>query len=127
MLTEIRDVRQHPGEPRRRWFRSNSEDLIVWYASDDSLVGFQLCYNRHRGERALTWMKDKGYSHLKVDDGETEPLTMKRAPILEPDGMFEPVTALDRFNSAATSLPEEIRQFVVGKIRDYPVDKGSND
>ena len=123
LLLEIKEVRQPSGEPRRRWFRSESEDLIVWYAADDSLLGFQLCYDRNRAERALTWTKEGGYSHLKVDDGETEPLIMKRAPILEPDGLFEPTTILDRFNTAATALPEDVKRFVAEKIREYPVDR----
>ena len=120
-------MRQHPGEPRRRWFRSDSEDLIVWYGPDDSLLGFQLCYDRHRSERALTWRAGRGYSHHKVDDGEVEALTMKRTAILELDGVFEPTSVLDRFNLAATLLPETIRQFVADKIREYPADRVSND
>ena len=98
--------------------------MIVWYAEDDSLRGFQLCYNRGRRERAFTWTKEGGYSHLKVDDGETEPLTMKRAPILEPDGVFDPESVLRVFGAAAVSLPEDIARFVTDKIREYPVDQG---
>jgi hypothetical protein len=124
VLAEIRDVRQHPGEPKRRWFRSDEEDLIVWYTDDNALRGFQFCYNRGRREKALTWTRESGYSHLKVDDGETEPLTMKRAPILEPDGVFEPDAVLRMFSMAATSLPEDIANFVAAKIRDYPADQG---
>jgi hypothetical protein len=124
VLTEIRDVRQHAGEPRRRWFRSDAEDLVVWFAGDDSLLGFQLCYDRGRRERAFTWTKGGGYSHLKVDDGETEPLTMKRAPILEPDGVFDPDSVLRVFTSAAVSLPEDIARFVADKIREYPAQQG---
>jgi len=48
MLTESANVRQFKGEPRRRWFQSQTEDLIVWYADDGSILGFQLCYDRKR-------------------------------------------------------------------------------
>jgi hypothetical protein len=98
--------------------------LIVWYAEDGSLFGFQLCYERGRAERALTWTKKEGYSHLKVDDGETEPLTMKRAPILEADGVFDPDSVLRVFSAAAVSLPEDIARFVADKIHEYPARQG---
>jgi hypothetical protein len=99
--------------------------LIVWYSADDSLLGFQLCYERGRGERALTWTQKNGYSHLKVDDGETEPLTMKRAAILEPDGVFDPDSVLRVFSAAAVSLPDDIARFVADKIREYAVRQGA--
>ena len=118
-LTEFANVRQRPGEPRRRWFRSPEEDLIVWYEDDGSLWGFQLCYDRKNLERALTWTKEKGYSHLKVDDGEIEPLTVKRTAILVPDGVFDAGAVLERFHSVSAGLPEDIVQLVGEKIRTY--------
>ena len=47
-------------------------------------------------------------------------LTMKRAPILEPDGVFEPNAVLRTFSLAAASLPEDIAHFIAAKIREYP-------
>jgi len=72
----------------------------------------------------LTWTEKDGYSHLKVDDGEIEPLTMKRAPILEPDGVFDPDSVLRLFSAAAVSLPDDIARFVADKIREYPARQG---
>ena len=119
VLREFANVRQRPGEPRRRWFHSPEEDLIVWYETDGSLWGFQLCYDRKNLERALTWTKEKGYSHLKVDDGEIEPLTVKRTAILVPDGIFDAKGVLERFLSVSESLPEDIVELVVERIRAY--------
>ena len=45
MLRELRDVRQVPGESRRRWFASDYFNLIVWYDDDDEparVSGFHL-------------------------------------------------------------------------------------
>ena len=119
-LTEFLNVLQRPGEPRRRWFQSEQEDLIVWYEPDGSIHGFQLCYDRKGLERALTWIEGKGFSHLKVDDGEVEPLTAKRTPILITGGLFDPEGMLERFSSVAGALPEDIAQLVADKIREYP-------
>lgn len=63
MLKETPSVRQILGEPRRRWFGDEDFDLIIWYASDDSILGFQLCYDRDARYRALSWLKGKGYKH----------------------------------------------------------------
>jgi hypothetical protein len=119
MLTEFANVVQRRGEPRRRWFQSSEEDLIVWYEDDGSIWGFQLCYDRKDLERALTWTKDNGYSHLKVDDGEVEPLTAKRTPILVPYGIFNAEAVLDRFLSISKSLPEDVTRLVTEKLKGY--------
>ena len=42
MLTEIKGTRQIPGEGRRRWFRDDELDLIVWYEENGAIAGFQL-------------------------------------------------------------------------------------
>ena len=119
MFSEFANVTQRPGEPRRRWFQSPEEDLIVWYEGDGSLWGFQLCYDRKNMERALTWTKEKGYSHLRVDDGEIEPLTAKRTAILIPDGVFDAESILEHFLSESEGLPDEIVELVAEKITEY--------
>ena len=121
-LTELADVQQHPGRPRRRWFRSSNEDLIVWYADNGSIVGFQLCYDRKHTERALTWKKDRGYSHDRVDDGEAVGLAHKRTPILVADGEFDASVVLERFLEAARAVPRDIVDFVSARLREYSTD-----
>ena len=85
-LRELPDTRQIEGEPKRRWFNSPELDLIVWLDEDDAPVGFQLCYDKHHGERALTWRAGRGYDHAAVDDGEQTPAQHKSTPILVADG-----------------------------------------
>jgi hypothetical protein len=116
----LANVSQRPGEPRRRWFHSEAADLIVWYADNDAIMGFQLCYDRLRTEHALTWMEKKGFSHLKVDDGEIEPLRAKGTPILVADGVFDAKAVLGRFLSMANNLPVEVAAFVTDKLTQYP-------
>src|SRR5712671_7091134 len=70
-LVEIIHVRQVPGDPRRRWFSSDDMDLIVWYDDSDALIGFQLCYDKLRSERALRWEPEVGYRHTAIDNGES--------------------------------------------------------
>ncbi len=60
-------------------------DLIVWYAADESAHGFQLCYDKLRNERAVTWIRDEGIRHDRVDSGESRPIE-NSTPILFPGG-----------------------------------------
>lgn len=45
MLKEILDVRQVPGDARRRGFFSEVLDLTAWFDNRDDILGFELCYN----------------------------------------------------------------------------------
>ena len=64
-------------------------NLIVWSDARGEMVGFQLCYDKTGRERALTWSPETGYSHSRVDDGESHPMQMKRTPIMFPDPVFD--------------------------------------
>ena len=118
-LRELPDTRQVEGEPRRRWFSSPDLDLIVWVEDSEEIVGFQLCYDKTRRERALTWRLGRGYDHMGVDDGEQSPGQYKSTPILVADGFFdrERVTAL--FLESSERIPEGIRVVVAELIKGY--------
>jgi hypothetical protein len=117
MLHEIEAVRQIPGEPKRRWFNSPDLDLIVWQREDGEPCGFQLCYDKGRGERALTWRDGVGFEHRAVDDGESTAAKMKATPILVPDGAFPRERVLRLFAANAGQLPEAIAAYVAEKMK----------
>ena len=118
-LRELSQTRQVPGEPRRRWFSSADLDLIVWLADDHSVVGFQLCYDKSRGERALTWRADRGYEHAAVDDGETSPGQYKSTPILVADGRFDRERVTQLFDESSEGVPEPIRSTIADILNRY--------
>lgn len=70
MIKEI-NARQIGGDPDRRWYSSEYFDLIVWFNKGKEIIGFQLCYDKERNERAITWKETVGYLHSQVDDGES--------------------------------------------------------
>ena len=119
MLAEVTNVRQTDGR-RRRWFWSEREDLIVWFSDDGALWGFQLCYDRDKQERALTWRADYGFSHERVDDGEAPGFDYKRTPILVQDGVFDAAGVLRAFLGASAAVPKSIVDFVAERIAHYP-------
>lgn len=120
MLRELSHVRQIKGGHPRRWFQSSDEDLIVWYAGDESIYGFQLCYNRKHDEKALTWIRGRGFSHNRVDAGARLGLKYARAPILVADGRFDVGAMTRRFLEISVSLPVEVREFVLTKLAEHP-------
>jgi len=117
-LREVRDCRQVRGEPRRRWFGSDQMDLIVWCDEAGAPLGFQLCYDLGRTERALTWMPETGFEHNLVDDGEGGgPLRPKGTPILAPDGAIDFARLHQMFTRANTQMPAEISAFVAARLQ----------
>ena len=118
-LAELRRVRQVPGEPRRRWFSSEEEDLIVWYADDGGIFGFQFCYDRSGLERAVTWKVDGRIDHEVVDAGEPVGLAHKRAPVLRP-ALRDGHSLAARFRAVAHDLPAELAAFVGARLSGAP-------
>ena len=118
-LRELPDTRQVPGEPRRRWFHSPDLDLIVWFEADTP-IGFQLCYDKARSERALTWRQGRGYDHSAIDSGEMTPTRYKGTPILVADGAFRTDRVLSEFLESSAEVPDDIRRFVSQALARYP-------
>ena len=118
MLREIPSTRQIPAEPRRRWFFSHQQDLVVWYDAHDNIVSFQLAYNKYREERSIYWQAGKGFSHHDVDDGEQTPFRSD-TPLLTVDGAFDHAQVLKEFLEIAQDLPEEIISFVENHLKQY--------
>lgn len=116
MLSEILKVKQHPGEPRRRWFASESLDLFLWYDDDENIVQFQICYDKGPQEKALTWNNNNGISHHSVDDGENRTFRMKSTPIMLNSSDFDAEKIASRFEELAGNVEHKTVQFVLSHI-----------
>ena len=119
MLLEVRNVEQVPGEPRRRWFFSHEQDLLIWFDDGGEPVGFQLSYGKYRNEHAIRWKAGKGFAHYGVDDGESGPAASD-APILVADGAFPASNVLRRFQELSAEMPQDIVEFVAARLREHP-------
>lgn len=113
-------VRQIPGESRRRWFSSSEFDLIVWYADDLHITGFELCYDKTGFQRSISWRSREGYCHMAVDDGEHGGDRYKATPILIADGAFDAKGVHAAFLEASPALPAEVSAFVLDKLERHP-------
>lgn len=119
VLAEIRNVRQIPGEGRRRWFRDDDMDLIIWYDDSGILTGFQLCYDKQEHEKALTWRKATGYEHHGVDSGEGVWRGTKGTPVLTADGAFEQPRVLNLFDAHSERLDPRLRAYIRKRLELY--------
>ncbi len=122
MLAEIKGARQIPGEGFRRWFADEYFDLIVWYKDAKSpvtaLKGFQLCYDKSGRERALTWTREHGFQHNRIDSGEV-PGHAKMSPVIIADGDFRADAVAELFRREAASIDPHLAGFVHSKIKAY--------
>jgi len=116
MLREFRNVRQIEGESKRRWFSDEYFDLIVWLDEKEDIVGFQLCYDIFKSQHALTWRKESGFTHHRVDDGESRPGKPKASPVLVPDGYFESKAIAEKFKHASTTIEARIATFIYEQL-----------
>jgi len=118
MLTEIHDVRQIPGENSRRWFTDRFFDLIVWHDGAGGVEGFQLCYDKEDTEKALTWYREKGYSHDLIESGDRIG-GFKMAPILVGGGEFDAERIIGKFSEENDNLPPDLAELVLEKLQDF--------
>ena len=119
MLSEIKNVRQIENEGKRRWFRDDVLDLIVWYKSDESVDGFQLCYGKTTRKHVLTWRFPNRYEHHSIDEGERIKGRSKMSPILEADGAFDLSSIGAVLAARSTQLPNDIVALVADVISRY--------
>lgn len=105
MLKEVARTKQHPGEPPRRWFTSESLDLVVWLNTDGSLAAFQFCHDKPRAEKALSWSAQQGLSAMYVDDGSHLLPGHKGTPLLQTDSTPDIKAALAAFREACQDIP----------------------
>ena len=121
MLRELLPTRQIPGEPRRRWFNSPRCDLIVWLQDDDVPLGFQLCYDKDEVEHALTWIRNRGFNHMRVETHRRSAYgegLQKGTPLLVSDGVFDARRLLEIFNDEGRQVPPEFAALVSEKLKE---------
>lgn len=119
MIAEIPYVKNIENEPRRRWFADDDFDLIVWYDLRDRIVGFQLCYDKQKNQRAFTWKDPGSLRHDRVDDGESHPGQYKSTPILISDGSFDAPRVTEQFRSRCALLDPSISSLVIEKLGEW--------
>lgn len=113
VLTEFKQVKQENGAGHRRWFEDDGLELIVWHDAAGGPQGFQICYlGADRQERALTWQHGRGFTHARVDSGDTRP-DKNLTPILMRDGAVPWARVQTEFAERSAELEPAMRDFVL--------------
>ena len=115
MLEAIRALRQDDPERVRYWFQDEYFDLFVWTDTAGEVASFQLCYDRLERERVLAWNATAGFSHKRVDDGESLP-GHKMAPLMMADGVFAMHPVFAEFDKRSTGIELRWREFMLAKL-----------
>jgi hypothetical protein len=102
----------------RRWFSDDYFDLIVWHDWDQTIRGFQLCYDKPGRERAFTWTVEEGFRHDAVDSGEMTP-EANRAPVLTASAAFPLEQVRGEFEVRSATLDSQLRELVLAKLREF--------
>jgi hypothetical protein len=92
----------------------------VWLNRRGAPAKFQLCYDKLRVEKALTWAPTVGFSHETVDTGESGGVRYKETPILIADGRVNAKHVADLFALAGQEIPPKIFKFVLETIKQHP-------
>jgi hypothetical protein len=121
MLSEFEHAYQKEKDVYRRIFSDDNFNLYVWYSPDrERFLGFQLCYNIgcFRGQKAFTYYEPDQYLHTGVDE-DSSYLHSMATPILIPDGNPDIGELIRTFTLASEKLEEDIREYVVEKLKGY--------
>ena len=119
MLYEIKGVNQDSLEYKKRWFFDHEIDLLIWLNANNEIAGFQLCYDKLNNPHALTWLRDKGYRHNRIDFREDKIGRRRGSPILLADGKLETERITEEFSRQSGNLETWISAFVLKKIQSY--------
>lgn len=124
MIAEVNNIRQKEENLFCRWFADEYWDLYIWYFvnkynkmdfSVNNISHFQLCYGKPNNEHAFIWKKNSGLSHMKVDDGEQDPMK-NRTPVFIIDGLFDKQTIISRFKKDIVNLDSDTINFIINNL-----------
>jgi len=98
------------------WLMDAYMDLIIWYLPDGGIYGFQLCYDKERDERSLTWTHSESFTHTRIDSGETNPLHAKGTPLPVAGGQYDYEEVRQQFQKRAALIDPRLSAFVLSKL-----------
>jgi len=112
-------IRHLENDLPRQWMSDDYFDLIIWYQQDNSIYGFQLCYDKDGSPGALTWTIDRQFTHSGIDGGDTGASNIFTPILTVSHGPFPAEKVTDEFTKRSTRLSAEIRDFVLRKLSEF--------
>jgi len=116
MLTEIR--LKPDSKSGKRWYQDDYFDLFTWQDETDQITSFQLCYDRLKYERVISWDCERGFAHYRVDDGESSPYK-NMSPVFVINSALPSDEVLTQFAQSSKQINQDMSAFVIQKINEY--------
>ena len=118
MLVEF-NINQKEKNEKKHWFQDEYFDLFVWFdTTNGKITSFQLCYDRGKQERVISWDYEKGFSHHNIDDGETSP-HKNMTPVFIQYGRFAHHEVMPKFLQSSSQIDTTISYFIIQKLNEY--------
>lgn len=118
MLHEITSGQRKVDDLTRRWFSDDSMDLFVFLDQEEQLVQLQLCYDKLNDEHVLSWKKESGFSHDRIDDGQNVS-GKARAPIMVANGICDVDIVLNQFKESGQEISSELFNVIYSKLIEF--------
>ena len=112
-MYEIKDCKPCDGDLRFQCYADDYFDLFIW-RRENTIVQFQLVYDKQRDMHAITWHDEKGFLHSRVDVGEAGEFPV--SPILISDGLFNKKKLISRFQKESNGIDQRARIFIIEKL-----------
>jgi hypothetical protein len=119
MLYEIKSISKSEDGLKRRWFFDTTMDLLIWLDAADRVVGIQLCYDKDKSPRAVTWFQKEGYQHNSVDLGEDKRGRRGGSPIMGSDDVFDAPMVAEQFKKLGENIDPAIYEITYEKLLEY--------
>ena len=118
MLVEL-NINQNEKNKKKCWFQDEYFDLFIWFdINNGEMINFQLCYDRLKRERVMSWDDEKGFNHYHVDDGEGSP-HKNMSPVFIQNGRFAYSEAMPKFVKSSRQIDKKISRFIIEKLDEY--------
>src|SRR5688500_2758542 len=113
VLRELDHVQQDAGPHHRRWFASDTLELIVWTGDDGAVESFQLCATGGADEWGVGWRRGERLGFFGVDTGEGRPFSYKASPVLIPAPARDLTGLVQEFQAQGGGLEDRVRAAVL--------------
>jgi hypothetical protein len=88
-----------------------------------ALKGFQLCYDKTGEERALSWIREHGFQHSRIDSGEVS-RHAKITSVIVADGEFSKEDVAELFRKEVAKIDPGLARLVYSAVKAYPRSHG---
>ena len=103
---------KQPHDKQRLWFSDQNHDLFIWLNENAQPVAFQFSYDKNINENSINMSLENGFSHDRVDNGESGDVSYKMTPIMIPYGEFDCHKIASKFKSISKQLDPAVTDFI---------------